>query len=73
MKLGGFGMPLCGLDWVPEGGASSEQIAAHWGDDIRWLIELFGVDRCMFESNFPADNRMSNYREPVERIQADRR
>ena len=27
----------------------------------RWCIEQFGVDRCMFESNFPVDKRYSSY------------
>jgi L-fuconolactonase len=33
-----------------------------WGDPIRWCIEQFGVDRCMFESNFPVDKVSCSYR-----------
>ncbi len=26
-----------------------------------WCIEKFGVDRCMFESNFPVDGKLFDY------------
>lgn len=62
LKVGGIGMPVFGLDWhkrdVPP---TSEELAAAWGPDIRWCIELFGVDRCMFESNFPVDRASCSY------------
>ena len=35
----------------------SEEVAAHWGDDVRFCIDTFGPDRCMFESNFPVDRQ----------------
>jgi predicted TIM-barrel fold metal-dependent hydrolase len=57
IKLGGIGMPSLGQKWhEQEGGAMSEEIAKAWGDNIRWCIEQFGVERCMFESNFPVDS-----------------
>jgi L-fuconolactonase len=63
VKLGGIGMPIFGLGWhhraVPPG---SEELAAAWGAEIRWCIERFGVERCMFESNFPVDKRSCSYR-----------
>jgi predicted TIM-barrel fold metal-dependent hydrolase len=63
VKLGGIGMPLFGMEWHHQpGGASSEQLAATWGAEIRWCIEQFGVDRCMFESNFPVDKASCGYR-----------
>jgi L-fuconolactonase len=62
IKLGGIGMPLFGKKWHEQaGGASSEEVAAAYGDDIRWCIEAFGVDRCMFESNFPVDRQSFSY------------
>lgn len=62
VKLGGIGMPLFGMDWHEQpGGATSEEIAARWGAQIRWCIELFGTDRCMFESNFPVDKVSFSY------------
>ncbi|WP_202236921.1 amidohydrolase family protein [Actinacidiphila reveromycinica] len=41
---------------------TSGELAAHWAEDVRWVIELFGVDRCMFESNFPVDRVTCSYR-----------
>lgn len=62
LKLGGIGMPIFGLDWhkQPEP-TTSEDLAATWGDEIRWCIERFGADRCMFESNFPVDKVSCSY------------
>ncbi len=62
VKLGGIGMPIYGMPWHHQpGGASSEELASGWGDEIRWCIEQFGVDRCMFESNFPVDKASCTY------------
>lgn len=62
VKVGGIGMPVFGLAWhrqaVPP---SSEELAAAWGDEVRWCIELFGPERAMFESNFPVDRRSCSY------------
>jgi L-fuconolactonase len=62
IKLGGIGMPMYGLDWHkrptrPPAG----EVAAAWGDQVRQCIDLFGVDRCMFESNFPVDKVSMSY------------
>jgi len=40
---------------------SSEQIAALWRPFVEPCIELFGADRCMFESNFPVDKMAVGY------------
>jgi L-fuconolactonase len=62
LKLGGIGMSVFGMDWhTRPDGATSEELAAAWGDEIRWCIEQFGVDRCMFESNFPVDKASCTY------------
>ena len=62
VKLGGIGMPSFGQLWHEQpGGATSEQIAAAYGAEIRWCIEQFGVNRCMFESNFPVDKVSCSY------------
>jgi predicted TIM-barrel fold metal-dependent hydrolase len=62
LKLGGIGMPLMGEAWHNDPEATtSELIAAAWGEDFRWCIETFGVDRCMFESNFPVDSDSFGY------------
>jgi L-fuconolactonase len=62
VKLGGIGMPIFGSGWHHrEGGATSEELASVWGEPIRWCIEQFGVERCMFESNFPVDRASCSY------------
>lgn len=62
VKLGGLGLPLFGKDWHKrEAGATAEEIAAAYGGDIRFCVETFGVDRCMFESNFPVDKQSYSY------------
>ena len=62
LKLGGIGMPIYGMGFhKTEGGASSAELAAAWGEPIRWCIDRFGVDRCMFESNFPVDKASCSY------------
>ena len=63
LKVGGIGMDMYfGTGWatlaVPPG---SEEVAAHWNDDVRFCIDLFGPDRCMFESNFPVDRQAMPY------------
>lgn len=62
VKLGGIGMPWFGNGWHeldrPPG---SEAIAELWGPMFRRCVELFGPDRCMFESNFPVDRRSMSY------------
>ena len=62
VKLGGLGMPICGFELhkqpTPQ---SSEVLAAAWKPYILRCIESFGVDRCMFESNFPVDKRSCSY------------
>jgi L-fuconolactonase len=62
IKLGGIGMPIFGMRWHHQpGGTTSEELAAAWGGEIRWCVEQFGVDRCMFESNFPVDKASCSY------------
>jgi predicted TIM-barrel fold metal-dependent hydrolase len=62
LKLGGIGMPIFGMDWHHrDGGAGPDELAAIWGPSIRWCIEQFGADRCMFESNFPVDKASCTY------------
>jgi predicted TIM-barrel fold metal-dependent hydrolase len=62
LKLGGVGMSLLTPQWsAREPKPDSEEIAAHWRDDIRWCIDTFGPSRCMFESNFPVDRMLVSY------------
>jgi predicted TIM-barrel fold metal-dependent hydrolase len=61
LKVGGIGMAVYGMGWHRSGGASPEQLAAAWGEPIRFCIETFGPARCMFESNFPVDGVSCTY------------
>ncbi len=64
VKLGGVGMTSFGFNFherdVPP---SSEELAAAWRQYIEPCIEAFGVNRCMFESNFPPDKQSGGYTE----------
>ncbi|MGA9868127.1 MAG: amidohydrolase family protein [Acetobacteraceae bacterium] len=56
MKLGGMMMRLAAFDYgTARAPPTSEQLAALWRPWIEPCIELFGPDRCMFESNFPVE------------------
>ena len=56
VKLGGIGMPRTGFDWhLRAQPASSEELAESMKPLMSYVIEQFGPDRCMFESNFPVD------------------
>jgi L-fuconolactonase len=62
MKLGGLTRPLSGDRWDKrDRRASSEEVVAAWGDEIRWAIDHFGPARCLFESNFPVDKPCVGY------------
>ena len=61
-KLGGINMPINGFDW--QAGArppSSEELAEATAPYYEHCIEHFGIDRCMFESNFPVDKVSCSY------------
>jgi predicted TIM-barrel fold metal-dependent hydrolase len=56
LKLGGMMMRLGAYDYRTQAGPpSSAELAALWRPYIETCIELFGADRCMFESNFPVE------------------
>ena len=63
LKVGGIGMDMYhGMGWATlDAPPGSEEVAAHWGDDVRFCIDTFGPDRCMFESNFPVDRQTLPY------------
>lgn len=63
IKLGGRGMIICGARWHERPAPpSSQELAEAWRPQIETCIELFGAERCMFESNFPVDKAMYSYR-----------
>lgn len=61
LKLGGIGNPFSGSPLIGRTNASSATIAGEWGSRVRACIEIFGSDRCMFESNYPVDAGVASY------------
>jgi predicted TIM-barrel fold metal-dependent hydrolase len=62
VKLGGLGMKIAGFGFeARETPPSSLELAAAWRPHIETTIGLFGVERCMFESNFPMDATSASY------------
>ncbi|MBR0646829.1 amidohydrolase family protein [Plastoroseomonas hellenica] len=64
LKLGGLGMRLFGFGFH-EGAAppDSSRLADAWRPWIETCVEIFGAERCMFESNFPVDKASCGYTE----------
>jgi L-fuconolactonase len=62
VKIGGLGMALSGFGFEKLAQApSSETLAKTWQPWVNTCIDLFGVERCMFESNFPVDKGSYSY------------
>src|ERR1700684_2845995 len=61
VKLGALPIRLPGSTASRDMPPSSEEPAAAWRPWLETSIELFGADRCMFESNFPVQKRWSTY------------
>jgi len=62
VKLGGLGTPRCGFGWYEQAAPpSSAEMAKALAPYFNWCIEQFGVERCMFESNFPVDKISFSY------------
>ncbi len=61
-KLGGLAMPDNGFGWHnADRPATSDELCEAQGRYYHHAIECFGVDRCMFESNFPVDKLSISY------------
>lgn len=62
VKLGGGGMPVLGFGFNrAETPPASVMLAEAWRTYFEVCVELFGSERCMFESNFPVDKGMFSY------------
>jgi predicted TIM-barrel fold metal-dependent hydrolase len=62
VKVGGLGMDINGFDLHLEPlPPSSGELTRLWRPYVETTIELFGADRCMFESNFPVDKGACSY------------
>ena len=61
-KLGGLVMPINGFGFHKrERPATSDELVAATSRYYRHAIDCFGVERCMFESNFPVDKASCSY------------
>ncbi len=62
-KLGGLAMPDNGFGWnLAERPPTSDELVAAQRRYYLHMIEVFGPQRCMFESNFPVDRFSLSYR-----------
>lgn len=62
VKLGGLNMGMAGVDALGRDVPfTSEEMADAQRDYILTAIDLFGPDRCMFESNVPVDTHSAGY------------
>ena len=62
VKLGGLGSFLAGFaSYGAQPPAPVSQLSAEWHPYIDACVEMFGVERCMFESNYPVDSGSGSY------------
>ena len=62
VKLGGLGMKVMGFGFEEKPRPpASEELAQAWRPYLETCIEAFGIDRAMFESNFPVDKQSCSY------------
>ncbi|MEM9059782.1 MAG: amidohydrolase family protein [Pseudomonadota bacterium] len=62
-KLGGMAMPDNGFGWhLRDRPPTSDEFVEAQADWYHHVIDVFGPDRCMFESNFPVDKVSIGYR-----------
>jgi predicted TIM-barrel fold metal-dependent hydrolase len=61
-KIGGLGLPFCGLGFDRrEDVIGFEALSVAWKPFVERTIEVFGANRCMFESNFPVDGKSCGF------------
>jgi len=62
VKLGGLGTTVFGFDFsLQPAPPTSRTLAEAWRPVFEPVIELFGPERCMFESNYPVDRAAAGY------------
>lgn len=62
MKVGGLAIGVAGFRFHEQPlPPTSQELADAWRPYVERLIELFGVRRCMFESDFPVDKALCGY------------
>ncbi len=61
-KVGGIAMPDNGIGWhEAERPPTSDEYVARLGKFYTYIIDTFGPERCMLESNFPIDRYSLSY------------
>ncbi len=62
LKLSGLMMTLCGHGYEhSKSKATKQEVVDRIGPHIEYALKLFGVDRCMFTSNFPVDKISTDF------------
>ncbi|MFT5195488.1 MAG: L-fuconolactonase [Cellvibrionaceae bacterium] len=63
IKLSGMFMHVLGWDYHnwPEGRLSADDVVEKIGPYVQFMLDTFGVDRCMFASNFPPDRVLMQF------------
>lgn len=61
VKLGGLSLPWMGLPFTAAEQAPSAVLAEAWRPYIETCLEIFGAERCLFESNFLPDRAGTDY------------
>ena len=62
VKLGGFCVPRAGFGFHAQERPANSLELGHWlAPYVIYCIETFGVERCLFESNFPPDKCAVSY------------
>ena len=62
VKIGGLAPKRCGFAYATRvRPPTAAELATDWLPYVETCIELFGPDRCMFESNFPDDRVAGTY------------
>lgn len=62
IKIGGLAPKRCGFAYATrERPPTAAELVNDWRPYIETCIELFGPNRCMFESNFPVDRVAGSY------------
>lgn len=61
LKIGGLGMDVAAAIGAEERNLGSCELAPLWESYVQTSIAVAGVNRCMFESNFPPDRNTCSY------------
>jgi len=70
VKLSGLMMPCVGWNRHTGHEASATQIVDELGPMLEFVIEVFGIERCMYASNFPIDKVSHSWIAYVEALEA---